>query len=69
MDQESVETGYKDCENRSIKVGDTVECFAPIFTKPKQFVMAWDSVLGSYNFPKCSELASHCRIITEDEKH
>jgi len=69
MAEAKVETGLKDCENKNVRVGDLVECSAPIFTKPKRFIVEWDSVLGRYNYPTSLDLTSHCRVIDHEEKH
>ena len=62
-----LDTGIKDCSGRSVFVGDLIECAAPIFTKPKKFVVEWDVALRRYNYPTSLDLASHCRVVVSDE--
>jgi len=63
------ETGLLDCEGRKMFVGDIVECSAPIFTKPKRFVLSWDESLGRFNFPTSLDLRSHCRVVQDEENY
>jgi hypothetical protein len=67
MSANKLDTGIKDSADRRVYVGDLVECTAPIFTKPKRFVVEWDDCLGRYNYPTSLDLTSHCRVIDCDE--
>jgi hypothetical protein len=67
MTTDRQETGLTDCEGQKVRVGDLIECSAPIFTKAKRFVIGYDDIAGRYNYPIAAELSSHCRVITLDE--
>lgn len=56
-------TEVKDRNGKMICAGDTIVCDAPIYVKPKTFVVKWDELLKRYNLPTDKEILSHCEVV------
>lgn len=56
-------TGITDRNGKMIHVGDRMKCDNPIYTKPKEFIVAWDDTLKKYNLPSDQQLRASCEIV------